>query len=152
MTKMGALEAATASTFSRKRIVYSFFYFLVYSFLKAYLEVAQFIHSAHIPLARTQSHGHTQLQGRLGSVVSQQTALCSAKVSVKIKEEEAGFWEDHQQSLPKLGCNHRKSRRWIWEDPTLQWLFIIIFITLPPKVSVRTPDIPFSNVIWLPHH
>ena len=144
MTKMGALEVATTSTFSRKRIAYSF--------LKTYLEVAQFIHSAHIPLARTQSHGHTQLQGRLGSVVSQQTALCSAKVSVKIKEEEAGFWEDHQQSLRKLGCNHRKSRRWIWEDPTLQWVFIIIFITLPPKVSVRTPDIHFSNVIWLPHH
>lgn len=39
------------------------------------LEVAHLATTTHIPLARTQSHGHIKLQGKLGNVV------CAAAIS-----------------------------------------------------------------------
>lgn len=83
MAKMCALEAAITSISRLKGTIYSFL-------LKTYLEVVHFIHSVHIPLARTQSYGHTQLPERLGSVVFQQATLCSAKTS--INDQRKGGW------------------------------------------------------------
>lgn len=52
------------------------------------LGVKKHITSYHIPLVTTQSHDHTELQGRLGSVVS----LCAPE------KEEVGFNDQLEDS------------------------------------------------------